>query len=61
MTAIILNQAALHDDNTIATHSIAKLIMIKSLLCGFMFGMNRNAVFNTRYIANAAPYAVWSL
>ena len=42
ITAIMLNHAALQDDKTIATHSIAKLIMIKSRLCGFMFGMNRN-------------------
>jgi hypothetical protein len=48
ITAIILNHAALHDDKTIATQSIAKLIMIKILFCGFMLGININAAFKTR-------------
>jgi hypothetical protein len=54
----MLNHAALHEDKTIATQSIAKHTIIKSLLCGLMFGINKKAVFSTRYIAKAAPYAV---
>lgn len=61
ITAIILNHAALHEDKTIAIHIIAKLIIINILFLIGMLGINRKAVFKTKYIARAAPYAVWSL
>ena len=58
MTATILNHAALHAESTIPKQSIAKHIIMITLLDVLIFGININAAPKTRYIANAAPYAV---
>jgi hypothetical protein len=55
VAATMLNHAALHEDKTIATQSNAKLDAMIILLESLMFGMNKNAAFKTKYIANAAP------
>ena len=61
ITAIMLSQAALQADKIMATQSNTNVMAIMILCNGFNFGINKNAALSTRYMAKAAPYAVWSL